>query len=52
MIVLEIVDYDVVLSMDWLSEYNATIFCKRKKEVFQPSERETFEYKGTPRGSK
>ena len=52
LMVLEMVDYDVILGMDWLSKYNATIFCRRKKVVFQPSEGEIFEYKGTPRGSK
>ena len=52
LIVLEMVGYDVILGMDWLSKYNATIFSKRKKVVFQPSEGEVFEYKGTPRGSK
>ena len=46
------VDYDVILGMDWLSKYNTTIFCRRKKVVFQPSEGEVFEYKGTPPGSK
>ena len=38
LIVLEMVDYDVILGMDWLSKYNATIFCRRKKVVFQPLE--------------
>ena len=51
LIVLEMVDYDVVLGMDWLSKHNATIFCK-KKVAFQPFEEENFEYKGTPRRSK
>ena len=50
--VLEMVDYDVILGMDWLSNYNATIFCRRKKVVFEPSEGKVFKYKGTPRGSK
>ena len=44
------VDYDVILGMDWFSRYNATIFYKMKKVVLQPSEEEAFEYKGTPRG--
>ena len=52
LIVLEMEDYDVILGMDWLSKYNAIIFCRRKKVVFQPSEGEVFEYKGMPRGSK
>ena len=51
LIVLEMVDYDVILGMDWLSRYNAAIFCRRKKVVFQPIKGEIFEYKGTPRGS-
>ena len=38
LIVLEMVDYDVILGMDWLSKYNATIFYCRKKVVFQPLE--------------
>ena len=42
LIVLEMVDYDVILGMDWLSKYNATIFCRRKNVVFQPSEGENF----------
>ena len=52
LIVLEMVNYDVILGMDWLSKCNATILCRRKNVVFQPSKREVFEYKGTPRGSK
>ena len=52
LIFLETVDYDVIFGMDWLSKPNAIIFCKKKKVVFQPSEEETFQYKGTPRGSK
>ena len=31
LLVLEMVDYDVILGMDWLSRYNATIFCKKEK---------------------
>ena len=52
LMVLEMVDYDMILDMDWLSKYNAIIFCRRKKVVFQPSKGEIFEYKGTRRGSK
>ena len=48
LMVLEIIDYDVILGMGWLSKYNVTIFCRRKNVVFQPSEREIFEYEGTP----
>ena len=52
LIVLKMVDYNVILGMDWLSKHNSTIFCRKKKVVFQPSKGEMFEYKGIPRGSK
>ena len=52
LIVLKMVDDGMILGMGWLSNYSATIFCKRKKVVFQPSDGEVFESKGTPRGSK
>ena len=50
--VLKMVDYDVILGMDCLSKYNATILCRRKKVVFHPYEGEVFEYECTPRGIK
>ena len=31
-------NYDVILSMDWLSKYNATIDYKEKGVIFHPSE--------------
>ena len=52
LIVLGMINYDVILGMDRLSKHNATIFCKKKKVVFQLSEEQTFEYKGTLRKSK
>ena len=52
LIVLEIIDYDVILDMDWLSKYNATILYRKKKVMLKPSEGEMFESKGTPRESK
>ena len=48
LIVLEMLDHDIILGMDRLSKYSATIFSSKKKVVFRPSEEETFEYKGTP----
>ena len=46
LIVLEMVDYNVILGIDWLSKYNATIFSRMKKVAFQLLEGEVFEYKG------
>lgn len=44
---LEMVDYDIMLDMDWLSKHNATIICKKKKMAFQSVEKVMFEFKGT-----
>ncbi|CAA2961057.1 uncharacterized protein LOC111377914, partial [Olea europaea subsp. europaea] len=35
LIVLDMKDYDIILGMDWLSRYEATIDCKRKSVTFQ-----------------
>ena len=52
LIVLEMINYNVILGMDWLSKHNTIIFCKKKIVVFQPFEEGTFKHKGKPRGSK
>ena len=36
LMVLEMVDYAVILGLDWLSKYNATIFCRKKKRCSNP----------------
>lgn len=36
LVVLNLVDYDVILGMDFLGKYNATIDCRKKRVVFQP----------------
>ena len=41
-------DYDMILGMDWLSKYNATIDSKKEKMVFQLSEKDQFMFVGTP----
>ena len=48
LVILEMQDYDVILGMDWLSKYNATIDCKKKMVVFQPSEEDQFMFVSTP----
>ena len=51
-IVLEIVEYTMILGVGWLSKYNVPFLCRRKKAVFQPSAGKVFNCKGTPRESK
>ncbi|KAL5583473.1 hypothetical protein UlMin_015915 [Ulmus minor] len=52
LIILEIKDFDVILGMDWMSKYNATIHCKKRKVVFEPHGKENFELIGDPKQSR
>ncbi|KAL5546500.1 hypothetical protein UlMin_006187 [Ulmus minor] len=46
LIVLDMYDYDVILGMDFLAKYNATIECRLRKVTFRPSEEEKFSFIG------
>ena len=46
-IVLDMVDYEVIFGMDWLSKYHASIDCMKKIVTFQPPEEEEFLFIGT-----
>lgn len=50
LIVLEIYDYDLILGMDFLGKYNASIECKRRKVVFIAKGEARFEFVGEPKG--
>ncbi|TYK13743.1 gag protease polyprotein [Cucumis melo var. makuwa] len=39
-------DFDVILGMDWLATKHATIDCSRKEVVFNPSSMDSFKFKG------
>ncbi|KAL5580647.1 hypothetical protein UlMin_013089 [Ulmus minor] len=41
-------DYDVILGMDFLSKYNATIECRHRRVVFRPTENDEFKLPGIP----
>ncbi|KAL5567827.1 hypothetical protein UlMin_024402 [Ulmus minor] len=51
LIILNMCDYDVILGMDFLSKYNATIECRYRKVVFRPNENDEFSYTGEGRQS-
>ncbi|KAL5541378.1 hypothetical protein UlMin_042469 [Ulmus minor] len=51
LIILSMYDYDVILGMDFLSKYNATIECRHKRVVFRPNENDEFSYTGEGRQS-
>ncbi|KAL5557270.1 hypothetical protein UlMin_039506 [Ulmus minor] len=46
LVVLDMVNYDVILGMDFLSKYGATIDCKAKVVSFQPPGEEQFTFSG------
>ena len=46
LVVLDMIDYDVILGMDFLSKYRATIDCKAKVVSFQPPGEEQFTFCG------
>ena len=47
LIVLDMVDYEVILGMDWLSKYHVSIDCMKKIVTFKPPEEEEFLFIGT-----
>ncbi|KAL5559637.1 hypothetical protein UlMin_035848 [Ulmus minor] len=46
LIILNMYDYDVILGMDFLSKYNATIECRYQRVTFKPSDNDEFSYLG------
>ncbi|KAL5570452.1 hypothetical protein UlMin_027027 [Ulmus minor] len=51
LIVLDMRDFDVILGMDWLSKYNATIDCQKRRVIFEPIGEEKFKFVGKPKKS-
>ncbi|XP_062080227.1 uncharacterized protein LOC133784982 [Humulus lupulus] len=50
LIELDMSDFDVILGMDWLTKYNATIDCKKKVVVFKLDGEEPFSFMGIATG--
>ena len=46
LILLDFQDFDVILGMDWLASYNASIDCLRKKVMFSILGQLEFSFKG------
>ncbi|KAL0537055.1 hypothetical protein IC582_026023 [Cucumis melo] len=46
LIVLDMLDFDVILGMDWLAVYHASIDCSRKEVTFNPPSMASFKFKG------
>ncbi|KAL5577635.1 hypothetical protein UlMin_019334 [Ulmus minor] len=46
LVILKMVDYDVILGMDFLGEYGASIDCKARIVRFNPCDQEPFDFHG------
>ena len=44
-IVLDMDEYKIIFSMDWLSKYHAKIDCRKKIVIFHPPETDHFIFK-------
>ena len=49
LIILDMYDYDVILGMDFLTKYNATIDCRKRRVTFSPGNDDEFSFDGGPR---
>ena len=46
LIILEMADYDVILEMDFLDKYSASIECHCRRVIFKPEDVESFNFLG------
>ncbi|KAL0544306.1 hypothetical protein IC582_019419 [Cucumis melo] len=46
LLVLDMLDFDVILGMDWLAANHASIDCSRKEVTFHPPSMASFKFKG------
>ena len=44
LVLLDVMDFDVILGMDWLSQHYATVDCRRKEVIFRISNDEEFKF--------
>ena len=46
LVLLDVMDFDVILGMDWLSQHYATVDCRRKEMIFKILNVEEFKFVG------
>ena len=46
LILLDVMDFDVILGMDWLSQHYATLDCREKEVIFRMPGEEEFRFRG------
>jgi len=47
LVVFQMLGFDIILGMDWLSRYYASIDCRRKEIIFRPPDGEEFAFDGS-----
>ena len=47
LVLLDMHDFDVILGMDWLASYHASVHCIEKEVVFRPSGESEFPFKAS-----
>ena len=48
-VILEMTDYDLIIGMDFLSKYNASIECRRRQVIFNQNDDKHFVFIGEMR---
>ena len=46
LVLLDVMDFDVILGMDWLSQHFTTVDCRRKEVIFRILDVEEFKFVG------
>ena len=46
LVLLDVMDFDVIFGMDWLSQHFATVDCRRKEVIFRILNEEEFRFVG------
>ena len=46
LVLLDVIDFDVILGIDWLSQHYATVDCRRKVVIFRIPNDEKFKFVG------
>ena len=46
LVILDVMDFDVILGKDWLSQHFATVDCRRKEVIFRIPNDEEFKFVG------
>ena len=46
LVLLDVMDFDVILGMDWLSQHYTTVDCRRKDVIFRILNDEEFKFMG------